>query len=126
MSLRHLMTIDTIHGAIPLCGQAMWEGLTSDPNRNECWECASIAGAYSPELQTRFNVNADGTERHTIGVTIGRPFWANNRRAVITDARVLVTYDNGEHVWYDQAELADILDITITPKGGDHADATSP
>jgi len=62
MSLRHLTTIDTVHGAIPLCGQAMWDGLTSNPERNECWECASIAGAYSLDLQERFGVNADGTE----------------------------------------------------------------
>jgi hypothetical protein len=41
----------------------MWDGLASDPNRNECWGCASIAGAYSPELQERWNLNADGSER---------------------------------------------------------------
>jgi hypothetical protein len=40
----HLMIIDTVHGAIPLCGRAMWDGLTSQPDRNECWECASIKG----------------------------------------------------------------------------------
>ena len=51
------------HGPIPLCGQAMWDDLTDDPNRNECWECASIAGAYSADLQERFGLNADGTEK---------------------------------------------------------------
>lgn len=59
----HLAHLDPVHGYIPLCGQAMWDKVTDDPNRNECWECASIAGAYSPDLQARFNVNADGTER---------------------------------------------------------------
>ena len=62
MSLIHLSTDHPTHGPIPLCGQAMWEGLTSNPDRNECWECASIAGAYSPDLQQRFGVNADGSE----------------------------------------------------------------
>jgi hypothetical protein len=50
-------------GAVPLCGRSLWEDLTTNPENNECWECASIAGAYSPELQERFGVNADGSER---------------------------------------------------------------
>ena len=59
----HLATCHEIHGEIPLCGQAMWDRLVSDCDPdNECWECASIAGAYSPQLQERFGVNADGTE----------------------------------------------------------------
>jgi len=59
----HIAITDDTYGQIPLCGRAMWDSLTRDPNRNECWECASIAGAYSPELQERFDVNPDGTER---------------------------------------------------------------
>ena len=62
MSLIHLTAQHDVHGAIPLCGQAMWEAVTNAPDINECWECASIAGAYSPDLQQRFGVNADGTE----------------------------------------------------------------
>ena len=58
----HLVHHSRTHGRIPLCGQAMWEGLTVDPERNECWECASIAGAYSLDLQRRFGINADGSE----------------------------------------------------------------
>lgn len=61
----HLRNRHPVYGAVPLCGQAMWDGLTMDPDRNECWECASIAGAYSPELQERFGVNADGSERQS-------------------------------------------------------------
>jgi len=59
----HLRYTHSDHGPIPLCGQAMWDTLTDDPNRNECWECASIAGAYSPDLQQRFGLNADGSPR---------------------------------------------------------------
>jgi hypothetical protein len=59
----HLTTRHVRHGNIPLCGNAMWEGLTSLPDINECWECASIAGVYSPALQERFGLNADGSER---------------------------------------------------------------
>ena len=53
-------------GFAPLCGRADYDnpdGLTIHPERNECWECASIAGAYSPDLQERFGLNADGSER---------------------------------------------------------------
>lgn len=63
--MMHLSAPHDEYVAIPLCGQAMWEGLTSDPNRNECWECASIAGAYSTDLQDRFGVHADGTMKET-------------------------------------------------------------
>lgn len=59
----HLRTISDRHGEVPLCGQAMWDDLTAITDRNECWECASIAGAYSPQLQERFGLNADGTKR---------------------------------------------------------------
>jgi hypothetical protein len=58
----HLRTTHPEYGAVPLCGNAMWDGLASHPDINQCWECASIAGAYSPDLQERFGVNADGTE----------------------------------------------------------------
>lgn len=60
----HLQYRHADHGPIPLCGQAMWDDpLTALPDRNGCWECASIAGAYSPELQERFDVNPDGSPR---------------------------------------------------------------
>ena len=48
MSLIHLTAQHEKYGPIPLCGQAMWEGLTQIPSRNECWECASIAGVPQP------------------------------------------------------------------------------
>lgn len=40
----HLRHTHPVYGAVPLCGQAMWESLTMDPVINECWECASING----------------------------------------------------------------------------------
>lgn len=59
----HLKQDHMTFGLIPLCGKAMWDGLTEHPTENECWECASIAGAYSLDLQRRFNLNPDGSER---------------------------------------------------------------
>jgi hypothetical protein len=59
----HLRTVHELYGGVPLCGQAMWDRLTHDSAKNECWECASIAGVYSPDLQERFGINADGSER---------------------------------------------------------------
>lgn len=40
----HIETIDEKYGPVPLCGRANWDGLTTDPEKNECWECAAIIG----------------------------------------------------------------------------------
>ena len=39
---------------IPLCGQAMWDELTTNDLATDCWECAAIAGVSAithPHLQ---------------------------------------------------------------------------
>jgi hypothetical protein len=33
-----------VHPAVPLCGRADWEGLTTLTYRSDCWECLSILG----------------------------------------------------------------------------------
>ena len=58
---RHLRITDPVHGQVPLCGKSMWDGLTWNPELNECWECAAIAGTSHishPHLLTEEERNA--------------------------------------------------------------------
>lgn len=64
-NITHVLHVTESHGAIPLCGRALWDELTDDLNSNECVECASIAGHYSPELQRRWSVDEKGREIDT-------------------------------------------------------------
>ena len=47
---------------LPLCGRANWDdgSLVTDPDDNECWECASIAGHYAPALMAKWGLELDG------------------------------------------------------------------
>ena len=58
--MKHLMTDHPTYGKVPLCGQAMWESLTNWTEANECWECASIHGVYSKQLQHDFGIDVHG------------------------------------------------------------------
>jgi hypothetical protein len=61
----HLAGRHEKYGPVPLCGQAMWDGLTEAPHRNECWECASIAGVPQPvEARYRWLVRMVGPGFH--------------------------------------------------------------
>ena len=62
--MNHIVSYNDEFGPIPLCGRADWYELVADDSPdNECWECASIVSIYTPELQERFGVNADGSAR---------------------------------------------------------------
>jgi hypothetical protein len=63
--LRHILSTTTRWGTmtLPLCGRANWDddALVTNPDDNDCWECASIAGHYSPHLMEKWGVNQDGS-----------------------------------------------------------------
>jgi hypothetical protein len=65
MSITHLYAHHERDGAIPLCGRADWDGLTAYDHRNECWECASIAGVPQPaEARYRWLIEMIGPGFH--------------------------------------------------------------